>query len=321
LATRTVQQGEELMEVDRISSDETLLRPVDANRVEELAASMASKGQQQAIKVRPKSGYRYTFVVVFGEHRLAAAKKLAEAGRSIKGLPVGKVRAIVADIDEYEALELKVTENAQRNHYVDPWEEGKVFVELLSKKYSNNINALAESLGKSTAYIRDRVQVYYFLHPSLRKYLGNGLTVSNAISLTKTPNPEPQITLANSILRTRIKGIGTFGGGGLIGRRSVKLTCQCPTCGYSHTPRKRTDSLSAEVDEAGGVPGIDVVMGSNRHNDEIHVHNPGKVGFSLCGTGLKETWTVKVPQDAEPRELGERMCMPCFNSWRRNLRP
>ncbi len=317
MAVHTVAQ-EELVDVRNISSDETLLRPVNVDRVDELAASMASKGQQQAIKVRPRPGYRRLFVVVFGEHRLAAAKKLAESEKPIKGFPVGKIRAIVADIDEHEALELKVVENAQRNHYVDPWEEGKAFVRLLSEKYSNNLNALAESIGKSTSYVRDRVQVYYFLHPSLRKYLSNGLTVGNAISLAKTPNPEPQIMLANSILRTRIRGIGTFGGGGLVGRRSVKLPCTCASCGDVHTMKKQP--VSAEVDEVGGLPGVGVIMGSNRYNDSIHVNDPEHAALGICGAVLKETWTVKVPPDASADELGDRMCVTCLNGWKRRLK-
>lgn len=93
-------------------------------------------------------------------------------------------------ISELDSLELKVTENAHRNHSIEPWEEGSVFTRLLKEKYGGNLNALSESLGKSTTYIKDRTRVFHCLHPSLRRYVGKQLTVGNAISLAKTVNPE-----------------------------------------------------------------------------------------------------------------------------------
>jgi ParB/RepB/Spo0J family partition protein len=245
-------ETEQVLTIDRILSDAIHLRPVDEAAVADLMLSLKSKGQQQPIKVRPKTHNMnvpegtYYYVVIFGEHRLEACKRLEASGASIKGLRPGQIRALVQDVDENEALELKVTENAHRNSYVDPWEEGRIFNKLLREKYDNNLNALSESIGKATSYIKDRLQVFYNLHPSLRHYLGNELNIGNAIALSKTPNPEPQISLANAIIRTR-KDLFGGGGGGLTGRQIVRVKCVCPVCGKEHVDR-RSEKLRGQLE-------------------------------------------------------------------------
>ena len=54
--TTTIQahQKADLIQVERILSDDIKTRPIDEERVEELVQSFRSKGQQQKIKVRPK---------------------------------------------------------------------------------------------------------------------------------------------------------------------------------------------------------------------------------------------------------------------------
>ena len=242
---------EQTLPADRILGDSIKLRPVDEVVVGELMASFRSKGQQQPIKVRPNehspNRESYYYVVVFGEHRLEACKRLAKAGQSIKGLRPGEIRATVDDVDEDEALKLKVTENAHRYHYVDPWEEGRIFAKLVNGKYDNNLDALAEAIGKSNVYIKERMQVFHNLHPSLRQYLGKELNVGNAIALSRSPQPEPQISLAKAIIRSRQDFFGGGGGGGLMGRKVVAVRCVCPVCGKEHLD-KRSEKLRATLE-------------------------------------------------------------------------
>jgi len=245
---------EQILTTERILSDSIKLRPIDEETVTELMASFRSKGQQQPIKVRPKEHSpnveSWYYLVVFGEHRLEACRRLEKAGQSIKGLRPGEIRVVVEDVDEFEALELKVTENAHRHHYVDPWEEGRVFAKLVTDKYDNNLDALAEAIGKSNVYIKERMQVFYNLHPSLKKYLGRELNVGNAIALSKSPNPEPQISLAKTIIRSRTEFLGGGGGGrswGLSGHKVVAVRCVCPVCGREHLD-KRSEKLRATLE-------------------------------------------------------------------------
>ena len=296
-----------------IFSDPVKLRPVDDSRLREIMASFLSKGQQQPIKVRPNG--RGTYVVVFGEHRLEAARRLGWK----------EISAVVQQMDEHEGLELKVTENAHRNGFVDPWEEGRVFVRLLSERYGNDLNALSDSLGKGTQYLRDRVQVYYGLDPSLRQYLGRQLTVANAISLAKIFPAEKQLEIAKAIVKTRTGGPSGFGGGGVrgaggkfVGRRRVRMihSCTCG-CGDIHEDKRGSSGVAVDPNEDGiGVP---LVLGRLRREAKS-CHIEGEEGSSLCGVELPERWTAELPEHFDTRSIrldNMTVCDECARKWRR----
>jgi len=249
--------------------------------------------------------------VVFGEHRLEAARRLKWE----------TIKANVQDMDELESLELKVTENAQRNEFIDPWEEGRIFSRLLQEKYKGSLNALAESIGKRTAYIKDRTQVFHFLHPSLKQYIGKQLTIQNVISLAKTINPEPQLTLAHAIIQTRTQNLGQTGGGwggGLMGRTVVRPEHPCPECGLIHKIQGDRHGRSLEgVIEGGDLKGIEVTLGrAHSEGDErTHLENPSQAGFSFCGNRLKERWSSSFPKHTF--KAPDNFCDLCVQAWRR----
>lgn len=76
------------------------LRPVDMDRAEAIAESMAVVGQQQPIVVRPLGVDGFDYGLVIGGHRLAAAELLGwtEIEAKIEGL--GALEARLAEIDE-----------------------------------------------------------------------------------------------------------------------------------------------------------------------------------------------------------------------------
>jgi ParB/RepB/Spo0J family partition protein len=317
---KTVQ---DVIAVDRILSDEIKTRPLNPERVEELMLSFQSKGQQQPIKVRPHGDYYFS--VVFGEHRLAAAKQLAAKGLPIRRLPLGTVRAEVEDLDEHQALELKVTENAHRNEFVDPWEEGHIFAKLLQEKYDGNLNALSDSIGKRTSYISDRTRVYYDLDPSLRQYVGKQLTMANTISLAKIGPAEKQVELAMVIVKTRTSGPMGFGGGaGRMedGRFASKVTIihEC-TCGCGNVHRDLRYAMATVPGEEG--IGIKAIVGAVRGRPDFHIENPLAGGTSLCGLqlNLKERWAVELPRGLDTRVFRidrASLCDNCARAWRRS---
>lgn len=227
-----------LLPVERIRSDEVKLRKVDDEKVQGLCLSFQVKGQKQSINVRPDG--EYYLKVTFGEHRLAAATTLATSGVPIKGFPIGTVMAVVEVIDYHSSVELKLTENAHRNEYLDPYEAGKVLVQLLNEKYDGDVNALSEALGKTTSWITERTAVYHKLDPSLRQFVGNKLTVANTLNLAKLDDKQEQLAIAKSIIESRggnlLQGrmFGGGGGGWAAPRTIVKVKCECKDCGNIH---------------------------------------------------------------------------------------
>lgn len=312
---RVLARGSKLVPIDSVFSDAIKTRPLDEDRIVELMASFASKGQQQPIKVRPNSNGSH--VVVFGEHRLEAAKRLGWK----------EISAVVEDIDEHEALELKITENAHRNGFVDPWEEGRIFVRLLSEKYGNNLNALSDALGKKSQYIKDRIGVYYNLDATLRRFVGHQLTVANAISLARIYPVEKQVAMAMVIVKTRTSGASGFGSGAgrgasgrFIGRTRVRPFHQCTCgCGDIHEDKRGSSSLVVDPNEEG--VGVKVVLGRlGPAAKESHLEDPSSDQTSYCGLALPERWQAELPEHFDTRAIrvdGMYVCDSCARRWRK----
>lgn len=306
--------------IGSIFADDFKLRPVDEERVQELMLSFASKGQQQPIKVRPNSNGSY--VVVFGEHRLEAAKRLGWK----------EISALVEKLSDLDALELKVTENVLRNHYNSPYEEGKAYQLLLSQKYRGNLNALSESVGKPTSHINERLTVFHNLDRSLLQYLGKEITTANAIAIAKYQDHRRQLEVAQAVIRTRTSYASTAwsSGGGAgeklsMGQVRVKPLHAC-TCGCGDIHPIRNAQIKVDVGEPG--VGAKVVLGTSRssHLDVrsagyVHVENPRQEGYSFCGYPLTQKWNAELPRKVDTRTFqtgdGDCLCDHCARAWRK----
>lgn len=213
----------EQVPAERILVSKVNTREIDEETLEDLTASIKTRGLKQPILLRPNGPYFYT--VVFGRHRFEACKR---AG--LKEIP-----AFVEEMDDDEEMVLKVTENAHRNAFIDPVIEGEIFEKLL-KKYGT-VNALAEAVGKKTKYINDRLTVRFQLEPSIKRMIGKAITVTNAISIAKIPNHWKQLEVANQIkaIREHEGSGGSWGGGGGY-NYPVRTSAyhKCPACGEVH---------------------------------------------------------------------------------------
>lgn len=109
----------------------------DAKKLEELAASISSKGQLQAIRVR--SVPDGTFEIVLGERRWRAHKLLGRA----------TIRAEIVDMADDERDDQAITENLQRAD-VTPLEEARAFQRRLDTGLS--VEELAKRLGLKQAW-------------------------------------------------------------------------------------------------------------------------------------------------------------------------
>lgn len=105
----------------------------EADKLEELKASIREKGVLQPILVRPKNnGYE----VVAGERRLRAAQALG----------LEEIPALVKEVSDEEALVLALIENIQRED-LNPIEEGKAYKRLMDD-FQLNQEQVADAVGK-----------------------------------------------------------------------------------------------------------------------------------------------------------------------------
>ena len=208
------------VEIDFINSDGTKLREVDAETVRELAASIKTKGLQQPICVRKSTeGY----MVIFGEHRLAACRLLG----------LKKISCIVRECGEEEALEVKLIENIHRNVKLNPIKEGEIFKRLLQSRYKT-VNELGEAIGKSSVYVNERISLFYQLDDSIKPLLGEKIGIRTAIAISKIPTKERQKKFLERLLKLEPADQRIRKGTGLSQPEYAEKHCICPECGNRH---------------------------------------------------------------------------------------
>lgn len=120
---------------------------MDESKLDELASSIKTQGLIQPITLR-RVGDRYE--VVAGHRRFKAAKRAGLAT-----LP-----AVVRDLSENEADELKVHENLFRED-VNPVDEARFIVHMIDQ-YELSPKDLAARTGKSESYLRARYELLQY---------------------------------------------------------------------------------------------------------------------------------------------------------------
>ena len=137
--------------------------------LEELAASIRTHGLLQPILVRP---LRKDFELVVGARRLRAAR--------LAGL--SSVPAQVKPLDDRSAREVQIIENLQRQD-VHPLEEADGYKALLESTPSCTIEEIAANVGKSKAYVYQRLSLTR-LAPQVREVVASdALPLSYALKL------------------------------------------------------------------------------------------------------------------------------------------
>lgn len=140
----TVQPEYVTLPLDRIRESQTNPRQ-RFDDLEELAASIRTHGLLQPILVRP---VLKDFELVVGARRLRAAR--------LAGL--SSVPAQVKPLDDRSAREVQIIENLQRQD-VHPLEEADGYKALLESAPSCTIDEIAAKVGKSKAYVYQRLSL------------------------------------------------------------------------------------------------------------------------------------------------------------------
>ena len=143
---------------DLVESPFNPRRHFDADKLKELAESIAKVGLQQPIVVRPKNG---KMEIVAGARRYRAAK-LAK---------IDAISARVVYLTDREVLEVQIVENLQRED-ISALEEADGF-QALMKEAKVPVEKIAEQVGKSKEYIYGRVKLRALI-PEAKKALAQG---------------------------------------------------------------------------------------------------------------------------------------------------
>jgi ParB family chromosome partitioning protein len=144
--------------------------------LEELAASIRTRGVIQPLIVRPDPSARESFQIVAGERRWRAAQ-LAR----LHELPV-----LVRDLDDTQVLEIAIIENIQRAD-LNPLEEAQAFQQLM-QRFGHTQERLAEALGKSRSHVANLLRLLQ-LPEEVQAHLRAGrLSAGHARALVTAPD-------------------------------------------------------------------------------------------------------------------------------------
>jgi ParB family transcriptional regulator, chromosome partitioning protein len=158
-------------------------RHFDDDGIDELAASIATRGVLQPIVVRPTGGGGYR--IVAGERRWRAAQRA-----HLHQMPV-----IVKDYDDNTTLEVALLENIQRSD-LNAIEEGMAYLRLITH-FNHTQEALGKIVHKSRSHVANLIRLLD-LPESVRGAVAAGqLSMGHARALLGAKDPA---TLAAEVI-------------------------------------------------------------------------------------------------------------------------
>jgi ParB/RepB/Spo0J family partition protein len=167
---------------------------IDPEKVEELAASISSRGARQPdnpIQIRPTpAGDR--FVIISGERRWRAKQLLRERAPEKERNLWNTIKALLRDdVDDELSAFMALDENLQRED-LSAAEEGAAYARLM-EKFQLSARALAERIGKDERRVQSMVRLNTapkFLKDALMK----GILVEQSGAGDATPSGKPKRT-------------------------------------------------------------------------------------------------------------------------------
>jgi ParB family chromosome partitioning protein len=147
-------------------------RTFDEGKLQELAESIKHHGLIQPITVRPTSA---GFELIAGARRYRAAQ-LAE---------LFSIPARIVEIDDTQALEWQLVENAQRAD-IHPYEEAQGFQRLLDLP-GYDVATLVEKSGKSASHIYARLSLLQLIPEVADAFTQERITASHANLIARLP--------------------------------------------------------------------------------------------------------------------------------------
>lgn len=152
-------------------------RTFEPQALEELAASLRSRGVLQPLIVRPHPDGQDLYQIVAGERRWRAAQMA-----QLHELPV-----IIRDFSDTEMLEVAIIENIQRAD-LNAIEEAASFKQLM-ERFGHTQERLAEALNKSRSHIANLLRLLNLPDPVQDLVKEGKLSAGHARALITAPNP------------------------------------------------------------------------------------------------------------------------------------
>ncbi|WP_407525095.1 ParB/RepB/Spo0J family partition protein [Methylobacterium oryzisoli] len=146
--------------------------------LEELAASIRTRGVIQPIVVRGVAKVPDAFEIVAGERRWRAAQR---AG-------LHEVPVVVVEIDDRTSLEYAILENVQRAD-LNAIEEAAGYERLMSE-FRYNQTELAEIIGKSRSHLANTLRLLQLPPGVQEQVVAGALTAGHARALLAVRDPE-----------------------------------------------------------------------------------------------------------------------------------
>jgi ParB family chromosome partitioning protein len=143
-------------------------RHFDDALLDELAASIASRGLIQPIVVRP---HGHGYQIVAGERRWRAAQRAH----------LHEVPVVVRDFDDAETLEIALIENIQRQD-LNAIEEAQAY-QRLAGEYGHTQDALAKIVHKSRSHVANLLRLLELPEPVQQQVVEGRLSMGHARAL------------------------------------------------------------------------------------------------------------------------------------------
>ena len=157
-------------------------RHFDEAMLDELAASIASRGVIQPIVVRP---HGHDYQIVAGERRWRAAQRAR----------LHEVPVVVRDFDDAETLEIALIENIQRED-LNAIEEAQAY-QRLAGEYGHTQEVLAKIVHKSRSHVANLLRLLELPAQVQAQVVDGSLSMGHARALLGSPDVE---TLADQVV-------------------------------------------------------------------------------------------------------------------------
>jgi ParB family chromosome partitioning protein len=193
-----------------------------------LANSIQRYGLQQPILVRPVEHPSYDYLIVHGERRYRAHKRLG----------LLSIKAIVREMMDLEARDLQLLENVQRSDLSDielAWE----FQRRVG--WGHTHQEIAEVIGRNRTYVTQRLSLLRLSESDQQRMMRGELGFSQARLLVSVKDPEERRRISDTIdkeitvrkLQQETQG-GSLSGVTRVTSRSVVKVNELAVCRLIH---------------------------------------------------------------------------------------
>jgi ParB family chromosome partitioning protein len=211
-----------------------------------LAQSIREKGILQPLLVRPLASEEADFELVAGERRWRAAQRVG----------LHEVPVLIRRITDFEALEIALVENLQRED-LSPLEEAEAYSRLMGE-FGRTQASLADAVGKSRSHVANTMRLLSLPAPVRRQLDEGELSAGHARALLAAADPA---ALAAEVVR---RGLNVRATERLVQRRAETL-------GAARRQTRDANTLALER-ELGAVLGLRVTLEQKKRGGSLTLH-------------------------------------------------